>query len=164
MGRGITIELRSGDDACELGRVVCERLALSGGMPREEADGFFFAVREAIDNACHHGNNLDPNRAVTIHYLCTNEDITVTVSDCGNGFAYEPWLELGRTGNPLLQAQQHRVEGRRGGLGIMLMCRCCDEVRYLPPGNSIRLTKRLGCANQSLSAKIGQEQQAAGGV
>ncbi len=143
LGRDIVIDLRSGEDACELGRVICERLALTAGMPREDADGFFFALREAVDNACTHGNQLDPARVVTIHYLCTTEEITVTVSDSGAGFAYQPWLTLGRTGNPLLQAQQHRVEGRRGGLGIMLMCRCCDDVTYLPPGNTIRLMKRL---------------------
>lgn len=140
--REIIIELRSDDEACEMGRVICERLALTTGMPRDEADSFFFAVREAIDNACTHGNRLDPAGVVTIHYLCGTECVEVSISDMGNGFNYPQWLELGQQGNPLLQAQQRRLEGKRGGLGIMLMCRCCDEVTYLPPGNTVRLSKR----------------------
>lgn len=141
--REILIELRSDSEACEMGRVICERLALTTGMPREEADSFFFAVREAVDNACAHGNRLDRMRKVTIHYLCGTDAIEVRVSDEGEGFAFEHWLELGRNGNPLLQARQRKESGLKGGLGVMLMCRCCDEVEYLPPGNQIRLRKHL---------------------
>lgn len=139
--REIRLELCSDATACERGRAICERLALASGMPRQVADSFFFAVREAIDNACMHGNRLDPKKGVEILYLAEIDRISVTVIDDGDGFDYENWLELARTHDPLAQAQKRKEAGLRGGLGILLIKRCCDEVRFTPPGNILTLSK-----------------------
>lgn len=141
--REIRLELCSDASACERGRAICERLALASGMPRQAADSFFFAVREAIDNACMHGNRLDPKKAVEILYLAEIGRISVTIIDDGEGFDYENWLELARTHDPLAQAQKRREAGLRGGLGILLIKRCCDEVRFSPPGNILTLSKNF---------------------
>ena len=40
-------------------------------------------------------------------------------------------------------ARERNAAGRVGGLGIMLMLRCCDHLEYNYAGNMIKLTKKL---------------------
>lgn len=140
--RGARLQLRSEAKACELGRLICQRMALAAGMNRNAADSFFFAVREAIDNACTHGNRLDSTRCVTVGFQVKPGRLELTVSDEGEGFAYESWLEAARLG-PLAQAKKRVDAGEKGGLGITLMRCCCDDIEFLAPGNAVRLSKTL---------------------
>jgi anti-sigma regulatory factor (Ser/Thr protein kinase) len=52
----------------------------------EDRDAVRVALREAIDNALHHGNGDDPNNRVRIRYLVSPAQVLIEVRDQGQGF------------------------------------------------------------------------------
>ncbi|MBN2712492.1 MAG: anti-sigma factor antagonist [Planctomycetes bacterium] len=120
-----------------------EKMLLQTGLPQEASDGFFYAIREAIDNARRHGNVGDPSKMIEVLYVLDKEKITVTCGDEGGGFDFLSQIKKSRDMSPIQQARDRHSAGGYGGLGIGLMLRCCDKVEYLPPGNIVKLTKYL---------------------
>lgn len=120
---------------------LVERLVAVSGLPEGEDTSFFYAVREAIDNARRHGNKGDTEKNIEVMYVLDKEKITVTVGDEGPGFDFNGFIRRARSTSPLEQARQRHQQGGYGGLGIGLMLRCCNSVEYLQPGNLLKLTK-----------------------
>ncbi len=139
--REIKIELRCDEYACENGGRISERLAKLCNFPHHLRDSFFFAVREAIDNACVHGNHLQPDTVVEVLIVSYVNGIEITIVDEGEGFNCEKWLQLAQQHDPVSHAKIRSEEGLRGGLGISLMSRFCDKLEYFKPGNIVKLTK-----------------------
>lgn len=136
-------ELATRDDA--IGD-VCEKIEgmlHESGLPQEPADGYFYAIREAIDNARRHGNLSDSSKLIEVLYVLDKEKITVTVGDEGDGFDWTVQIERAKSTSPIEQARVRHSSGGYGGLGIGLMLRCTDKLEYLPPGNIVKLTKYL---------------------
>ncbi|MHC5056540.1 MAG: ATP-binding protein [Planctomycetota bacterium] len=99
-------------------------------IDEEKAAALSVAFREAVDNAARH----------TI-YLLDKQKATVTVEDEGDGFDTELYLTRGLQGNAVAAARERNQAGRVGGLGIMLMLKCLDDLEYNYVGNLIKLTK-----------------------
>ncbi len=100
------------------------------------------AVREAIDNAYKHGNDRDKSKMIRIDCTLDNEKVAITVSDSGAGFDYEYYLDLSKHTDPQERARMRQRDGKQGGLGIILMMRCLDDLDYLEGGHACRLTKK----------------------
>ena len=111
------------------------------GMSEEGAAAMSVAFREAVDNAARHGNKNQEKRIIDGIYLLDQEKVTITVEDEGDGFDTELYIRRGKDGNAVAAARQRNLEGRAGGLGIMLMLKCVDDLQYNYAGNQIRLTK-----------------------
>lgn len=105
---------------------VCDELNLQG----ENYGNILIALTEAVNNAIHHGNKLDPNKNTTVS--CTHEDhkITFKVEDEGDGFNFY------NLPDPTSPENIDVPNGR----GIFLMKNLADEINFENNGKTVELT------------------------
>ncbi len=89
------------------------------------------ALSEGITNAIRHGNQMSPDKQVTISWTITREKIQIVIADEGAGF------------NPddLIDPTDEDNLDRPGGRGVMLMRSFMDLVQYNERGNQLTLEK-----------------------
>lgn len=107
----------------------------------DEASSFAIrlAIEEAVANAFHHGNRNDPAKSVTVTFRVDRERVVVDVRDQGEGF------DPGAVPDPTEPENVEIPSGR----GIVLMRAYMSDVRFLPPGNHVRMTyHRPGSASE----------------
>ncbi len=110
----------------------------------EDATAMYAAVKEGIDNAVTHGNRSDSELSVDVNFLVDRNKLTVIIEDRGEGFDYEYYLSQINTDEAFEKIKRRIVEERvRGGLGILLMCKCTDRIEYSGTGNVLRLEKNI---------------------
>jgi anti-anti-sigma factor len=110
----------------------------------EDRTALFAAVKEAIDNGVKHGNRKASNLTIDVNFLVDNKKVTVIIEDQGRGFDYEYYLSRIDSQEAFEKAKRRIIEGgQRGGLGILLMAKCCDRLEYSGPGNIVRLEKNV---------------------
>ena len=129
-----TLVLDSALPSVERIEEAAEKLALQAGFDAETASHISMVCREAAVNAVLHGNRYDPDKRVTAAFELTEDALTVSVADEGDG------LDPDKTPDPLAPENLLRTAGR----GIFLMRALMDEVhfRQLSPGTEVTLTKR----------------------
>ena len=113
------------------------------GINEEGQVAMSAAFREAVVNAAQHGSKYKRDRKIQIQYLLDEKKITAIVRDQGNGFDHSQYVKSGSTRDALSAARDRHQQGRMGGLGIMLMLRCCNRLEYNKAGNQISLTKLI---------------------
>ncbi len=91
-----------------------------------------YVLIEALNNAYQHGNNADPNKHIVIDVIISNDAVSVTVRDSGNGFDTQQFLTQ-------IDKDIHSVQGR----GILLMKLNSDEITYNAAGNEVTLRKHI---------------------
>jgi serine/threonine-protein kinase RsbW len=96
------------------------------------------ALTEAVNNAIHHGNALDPAKQVTLGYVAGNGSITFVVNDEGPGFDHE---HLPDPTDPQNIEKPH-------GRGVFLMRALADTVEFSDNGASVALTFNLTPAQE----------------
>ena len=104
----------------------------------EESDRYFIglAVREILINAIKHGNRFDQSKKVGLHLSANSDDLTIEVTDQGEGFQIES------VPDPRLPENLERRSGR----GIAIALSVMDEFsvdRNSPGGTHVRMVKRL---------------------
>jgi anti-sigma regulatory factor (Ser/Thr protein kinase) len=110
----------------------------------EDRTALFAAVKEAIDNGFVHGNRRAVNQTIDVNFLVDHHKVTVIVEDQGKGFDYEYYLSRIDQREAFEKAKRRIMnEGQRGGLGILLMNKCCDRLEYSGQGNVVRLEKNI---------------------
>lgn len=110
----------------------------------DEATALYAGVKEAIDNAVIHGNGSDRSKTIDINCLVDHKKITAIIEDQGKGFDYEYYLSRIDDKEAFEKAKRRILEeGVRGGLGILLMSKCCDRLEYSGTGNIVRLEKNI---------------------
>lgn len=119
------------------------KLLETSGLNEEGQVAMSAAFREAAVNAAQHGNKYKKDKKIEIQYLLDSEKITLVVRDQGPGFNHEQFVKSGSTRDAITAARERHAQGRMGGLGIMLMLRCCDRLEYNTQGNQLTLTKYL---------------------
>ena len=102
------------------------------------------ALNEGIGNAQRHGHKFNPELAIEFRYIHKPEKLVMQVTDQGEGFDYKAELQRKKAGSAVEEARKRYKQGGYGGLGIMLMLKCVDEVQYNRKGNQVTLTKYLG--------------------
>jgi nucleoid DNA-binding protein/anti-sigma regulatory factor (Ser/Thr protein kinase) len=137
------LQLRSREEEIEEAGHEIESALERFGLPEEEAIRFVFAVREALDNARRHGNGEDPQKEIDVRCLYNGGAVCVEIRDQGPGFDYEKLLAGAHAVSAVEAARERAQAGRHGGLGLGILLKACDEVRFRPPGNHLSLTKRL---------------------
>lgn len=96
------------------------------------------AVSEAVTNAIIHGYEQDPNAVVTMHCICEQDVLTITVSDQGLGIR-----DIDQARKPFYTT---KPELERSGMGFAVMEAFMDsvDVESSPNnGTSVRMTKRI---------------------
>lgn len=88
------------------------------------------AVTEAVNNAIHHGNRLDPSKSVTIEFVAFNKhQLHFTIKDQGVGFDYNALPD------PTDPENIDKISGR----GVFLMKNLSDELRFNDTGSSVEM-------------------------
>lgn len=102
-------------------------------VPESMVTDVAIASTELINNAIVHGNKSNPDKTVTIEVTFTQNDLTVRVTDQGEGF--NP-LEIP---DPLAEENLLREVGR----GVFIVRSLMDELWYEPaPGGGTMVVAR----------------------
>lgn len=91
------------------------------------------ALTEAVNNAIHHGNRLDPAKSVSLGYWVKNDRIVFLVSDEGPGFDHE---HLPDPTDPQNIEKPH-------GRGVFLMRALADSVEFSDNGATVAMAFSL---------------------
>jgi len=137
----IHFQFRTSEEWIEQANDLIARLIDQAEMEDEKAAALAVAFREAVDNAARHGNKNQETKLIDTIYLLDKQKVTITVEDEGEGFDTELYLTRGIQGNAVAAARERNQAGRVGGLGIMLMLKCLDDLEYNYVGNLVKLTK-----------------------
>lgn len=139
----LNIHLPTDEPSIEKVIDTVHKLVEGSGINEEGQVAMSAAFREAVVNAAQHGNKYKRDKKIEVQYLLDREKITMVVKDQGGGFNHEMYVKSGSTKDAISAARERHAQGRMGGLGIMLMLRCCDRLEYNQQGNQITLTKHL---------------------
>ena len=90
------------------------------------------AMEEALVNAMKHGNQLDADKSVKLHYTITPEIFEVRIEDQGGGFNPDD------VPDPTVPENLERACGR----GLYMIRSFMNEVHYHGRGNIILMRKR----------------------
>jgi serine/threonine-protein kinase RsbW len=91
------------------------------------------ALTEAVNNAIHHGNRLDPTRTVTLGYEAREDSLVFVVQDQGPGFDFQ---HLPDPTDPQNLEKPH-------GRGVFLMRALADEVEFSDNGATVTMEFKL---------------------
>jgi serine/threonine-protein kinase RsbW len=135
-GERIEITISSRFENIELVQVIAEHLCENAGLDEDGSHWIGMAVREAVANAIKHGNKLDVRKKVNATFDLHGPELTINISDEGEGFDPE------KVSDPLSPKNLMKTSGR----GIFYMKTFMDQVRYsFAPGGgtSLVMTKNL---------------------
>ena len=91
------------------------------------------ALTEAVNNAIHHGNALDPDKQVMLGYTIEGDKITFVVTDEGPGFDFE------HLPDPTDPENIEKPHGR----GVFLMRALSDNVEFSDNGATAAISFSL---------------------
>jgi serine/threonine-protein kinase RsbW len=131
------IELKLQSNLSEINRVVTtlENELKVVSCPKDELDHIMISATEAVTNAIRHGNKLDPKKSVFFLLECSENEISISINDQGNGFNPE------EIPDPL--ADENLLNP--GGRGVFLMKKLMTKTEILPSknGTQIKLYKKF---------------------
>ncbi|MBN1541369.1 ATP-binding protein [candidate division KSB1 bacterium] len=110
-----------------------EKLARRFGFSQDDLDSLAIAITEIVANAIYHGNKKDPDKTVSIRFVCTTEALIVSVRDQGGGFKPNDLAD------PL--APENLLKG--SGRGIFIVRTLVDDLQFKfhHDGTEVILTK-----------------------
>jgi len=140
----VRFQFRSQEALVERAGDLARNLIEQSGLDESAGTALFAAYKEAVDNGIRHGNKGSPDRFMDVNYVLESRKITISVEDEGKGFDYEYYLSRTHSQEAFELAKRRILqEGRRGGLGILLMRKCTDRLEYRGPGNVVVLEKSI---------------------
>ena len=132
----IRLRIQSSLGYTDLVENLTNNLTHLAGCNSDLVYSFEIAVREILVNAMQHGNQLDPNKYVSMQYRFDSENFEVQIRDEGKGFDVE------RLPDPLDSENLLKSSGR----GIFLVRSFMDNfsVTHIPDkGTEVRFDKRI---------------------
>lgn len=100
------------------------------------------SLTEGVNNAIIHGNKLDPDKDVALHYTVNSDKLSIIIEDQGPGFDYD------NLPDPTAPENIERPNGR----GVFLMKNLADEVEFKEEGRVIELSFNLKHEEEKVSA------------
>jgi serine/threonine-protein kinase RsbW len=100
------------------------------GIKQDDYGKIMVAALEAVNNAITHGNKADPQKLVDVEIEFDNNEITITVTDEGQGFRPE------KIPDPTLPENIEELSGR----GVFLMTKLADSIKFNEKGNSVTMS------------------------
>ena len=89
------------------------------------------ALEEALVNAIKHGNQMDPDKKVSVSYQITSNRFDITITDQGPGFNPE------EVPDPTLPENIEKGSGR----GVYIIKELMTTAQYLGTGNVLSMSK-----------------------
>jgi serine/threonine-protein kinase RsbW len=100
------------------------------GISQDNYGKILVSTMEAVNNAIIHGNKSDPQKNVLVEIAFKKDELTVKITDEGNGFSPD------KVPDPTLPENIEELNGR----GVYLMSRLADKIRYNKKGNAVSMT------------------------
>ena len=128
-----TLELDS--DMATLGQVekMIDSQSQMLSIDDEVYGKYMLSVVECVNNAIVHGNKMDMNKKVHMHYHINNQRIKVTITDEGEGFDPDSLPD---------PTAEENIE-KECGRGIFLIKNLCDEVYFEDKGRRVTMIFNL---------------------
>ena len=114
------IEFPSKAENIHLVEKMIDEVCAKHNVHESHYGNILIALTEAVNNAIHHGNRLDPAKQVVVGYKINGDKGTFVVRDQGPGFDFE---HLPDPTNPENIEKPH-------GRGVFLMRALADEVSF----------------------------------
>ncbi len=107
------------------------------GFKKQDVADIRLAVDEAYTNIIKHSYKNDEKKSVDIELGFNNDEFWVSLLDTGEAFDPSDYSKP--------DVRQKIKEKKRGGVGVFLIKKLMDDVRYLNDGptNEIRMSKKL---------------------
>lgn len=105
-------------------------------VPRKWHPEIRLGLQEALVNAAKHGNNLDPQKKIVVHFSFTEGEYWWIISDEGDGFKSP--CDCHQT-----MAEKLPVSESESGRGMSLLHQIFDRVVWNVQGTELRLCKQL---------------------
>ncbi len=133
--RTIEKKYRSHPNAVVKAERLTEKIGRKCALDDSLMQDICIAVTEAVNNAVEHGNNLEPDKYVTLRFDCSEELFRITVEDQGSGF------DLASVVDPLSPENLTKPNGR----GLLIVTSLMDEVQIIPSsaGTVVVMVKNL---------------------
>ena len=113
-----------------LAEQMIDSLCEKHGVHEDHYGNILIAITEAVNNAIHHGNKLDPEKSVTLGYSVDGSKLSVSIVDEGPGFDFE------NIPDPTEPENIEKPHGR----GVFLMRALADEVAFDDNGAEVEMT------------------------
>jgi serine/threonine-protein kinase RsbW len=104
-------------------RVLTRTLAESMGFERDDSEKTALAVEEALTNVIEHAYHGDEDRMMQVIYEMQGEKFRIRIVHSGDQIDASQLLK----GDDLSHFYRQK---KKGGLGILIMRRCMDEITY----------------------------------
>ncbi len=137
----LVVRFRSNEASVEVIQAAINQRFESLGFDDLERINLETAVNEAVGNAVRHGHKYDESKIVELRLIVDDTKLVLQVKDQGPGFDFKAALRKGMELDAVDAARARFQEGGLGGLGILMMLRCVDNVEYNEAGNHLTLTK-----------------------
>ena len=134
----IDLRIQSNLEYTDLVENITNNLTALAGCDSNQAYFIEMAVREIVVNAIRHGNQLDLDKVVRVHYRFNSERFEVGILDEGGGFDFDHLPDPCNPENLM----------KSSGRGIFLVRSFMDEfslARVPNQGTEVRFSKRLSC-------------------
>jgi serine/threonine-protein kinase RsbW len=128
---------------------VCKRILStlqSNSFSQDDMFAVHLALEEAFLNAIRHGNEMDPDKKVTIDYSVDLDKVEISLTDQGAGFNPEA------VPDPRIGKNIYKPEGR----GLFLINSYMDVVKFNELGNKLYMVRYK--EKPSLTESQGQKQ------
>jgi len=112
-------------------------------LEQEQIDELGNAYREAVGNAATHGNKNDEGKNILIDFVVDSKNLSFSIEDEGEGFDYEPFSKRADEAAAIDVARARIKLDNPGGMGMMIIKKCADEISYNATGNKITVVKHL---------------------
>ena len=124
------IEFPSKAENIHLVEKMIDEVCTKHNVHESHYGNILIALTEAVNNAIHHGNRLDPSKQVTVGYRAGHGKITFFVKDQGPGFDHD---QLPDPTDPENIEKPH-------GRGVFLMRALADMVAFNDHGATVAMT------------------------
>lgn len=139
----LNVRFRSIESHVDRASEMAETLIRKSPLGEESATRLLSAYNEAVDNARRHGHGGDSSKTIDVVFTLDAETVSIQITDEGPGFDYSSWTRDLKDATAVKRAQKARSQGRQGGLGILLMFKCCSRVSYHGAGNVLLLEQDI---------------------
>jgi len=112
-----------------LAEKLIDELCEKHNVHEDHYGNILIAITEAVNNAIHHGNKLDPEKSVTLGYSVDGDKLSVLIADEGPGFDFE------NLPDPTEPENIEKPHGR----GVFLMKALADEVQFEQNGAEVEM-------------------------
>jgi serine/threonine-protein kinase RsbW len=99
------------------------------GITQDSYGKILVSALEAVNNAIIHGNKSDPEKNVDIEIALIKKDLSIRITDQGNGFRPEEIKD------PTVPENIEELNGR----GIYLMSHLADKIEFSDKGNMVTI-------------------------